>query len=122
LNGRRRGTAKEAFEVRIVVQGLAPLAALAFVLGAVIVWDRLREPRRDPARPMAVVDARTYRDAKRRVRRLLDAGDTMQARTLMHAMCLWLRREVHTGRKSRRVRRVADLEQWQLRLEQLAIG
>ena len=105
-----------------IVQGLVPLAALLLVLGAVIVWDRLREPRRDPARPMAVVDARTYRDAERRVRRLLAVGDTMHARTLMHAMCVWLRSEVNTGRESRRVRRAADLEHWQLRLEQLAIG
>jgi hypothetical protein len=72
------------------------MAALALVLGAAIVWDRWREPRRDPARPMAVVDDRTYRDAQQRIGRLLDASDTMRARTLMHGSCLWLRREVTT--------------------------
>jgi hypothetical protein len=70
---------------------------------------------------MAVVDGRTYRDAQRRIQRLLDVGDTMRARYLMHAICVWLHSEVNTGRKSRRPRRAADLEQWQLHLEQLPL-
>ncbi len=49
---------------------------------------------------MAVVDGRAYRDAQRRIQRLLDAGDTMRARHLMHAICVWLRYEVRTGRCS----------------------
>ncbi len=103
-----------------LLTALIPLAACALIFGAVVGWDRLREPHRDPTRPMAVVDARTYRDAQRRIRRLLDAGDTMRARFLMHAICVWLRSEVHTGRTSRRVHRAAALEQWQLRLAQTA--
>jgi hypothetical protein len=38
----------------------------------------------------------------------------------MHALCLWLRDEVRFGRRSRRPKRFADLEQWELRLAQLA--
>lgn len=98
---------------------LIPLAALV-IFAAVILWDRLREPHRDPTRPMAVVDPRTYRVAQRRIGRLLDTGDVLRARYLMHATCVWLRREIHTGRKSRRVRRAHELEQWELRLEQYA--
>jgi hypothetical protein len=40
---------------------------------------------------MAVVDDRTYRDAQRLIQRLLDAGDTMRAGNLIHAICTWLR-------------------------------
>jgi hypothetical protein len=87
----------------------------------VVGWDRLREPHRDPTRPFAVVDLRTYRDAQRRIERLLAAGHPIRARYLMHAICAWLRSEVHTGRRSRRAKRAAALEQWELRLEQLAV-
>jgi hypothetical protein len=104
--------------MRMVLLAAGPLAAAALVFGVVVLWDRLREPHRDPTRPMAVVDARTYRDAQRRIERLIAAGDTRRARHLMHAICVWLRGEIHTGRKSRRVHRAAALEQWQLRLQQ----
>ncbi|RZU46581.1 hypothetical protein EV385_6656 [Krasilnikovia cinnamomea] len=107
--------------MKTILLGAAPLAAVALIFGAVVLWDRLREPRRDPTRPMAVADGRTYRDAQRRIRRLLDAGDTMRARHLVHAIRAWLRDEVRTGRKSRRARRAADLEQWELRLEQIPL-
>lgn len=107
--------------MRTVLVALAPVAAVALIFGAVVLGDRLREPYRDPTRPMAVVDRRTYRDAQRRIGRLLDDGDTMRARHLMHAICGWLRSEIHTGRRSRRVRRAAELEQWQLRLEELPL-
>ena len=107
--------------MRTILLAAAPVTAIALIFGAVVLWDRLREPFRDPTRPMAVVDGRTYRDAQRRIQRLLDAGDTMRARYLMHAICVWLRSEIHTGRKSRRLRRAADLEQWELRLEQFAL-
>jgi hypothetical protein len=102
------------------ILGLIPLATIALIFGAVIGWDRLREPHRDPTRPMGVVDARTYRDAQRRIGRLLDAGDVLHARYLMHAICVWLRREIHTGRTSRRLLRARQLEQWELRLAQHA--
>lgn len=107
--------------MRTVVLAAGPLVAAALIFGVMVLWDRLREPHRDPTRPMAVVDGRTYRDAQRRIQRLLAAGDTMRARHLMHAICVWLRYEVRTGRKSRRVRRAADLEQWKLRLEQIPL-
>jgi hypothetical protein len=107
--------------MRTVLLGAAPLVVVALIFGAVVLWDRLREPHRDPTQPMAVVDSRTYRNAQRRIGRLLDAGDTMRARHLMHAICVWLRSEIHTGGKSRRAHRAADLEQWQLRLEQLPV-
>jgi hypothetical protein len=107
--------------MRTILLAALPLTAAALIFGVVVLCDRLREPHRDPTRPMAVVDNRTYRDAQRRIERLLEAGDTMRARHLMHAICIWLRYEVRTGRKSRRAHRAADLEQWELRLEQFAL-
>jgi hypothetical protein len=79
---------------------------------AVIGWDRLREPRRDPARPFAVVDHRTYRDGQRRLSRL--AGDTQHALYVIEAMRQWLRGEIHTGPKRRRPWCAAQLEQLEL--------
>lgn len=104
--------------MELFLRALIPLAAFALIFGAAVAWDRLREPHRDPTKPLAVVDGRTYRAAQRRIRRLLAAGDIMRARHLMHAICVWLRAEIHTGRPSRRVRRARDLEQWELQLEQ----
>jgi hypothetical protein len=92
----------------IFLHALIPLAAFAVIFGAVVVWDRLREPHRDLTRPMAVVDRRTYRDAQRRIRRLLAASNTMHARHLTHAICVWLRSEIHTGRRVHRVRQPAN--------------
>ncbi|GAB1646863.1 hypothetical protein [Krasilnikovia sp. MM14-A1259] len=107
--------------MRTILLAALPVTAMTLIFGFVVLCDRLREPHRDPTRPMAVVDARTYRDAQRRIERLIEAGDTMRARHLMHAICLWLRDEVHTGRQSRRANRAADLEQWELRLEQIPL-
>jgi hypothetical protein len=105
----------------MLTAAIIPAAAL-LIFAAVVVWDRLREPHRHPTRPCAVVDPRTYRDAQRRVTRLLDAGDPIGARHVMHAMCVWLRQEIHTGPKRRRVLRASQLEQWQLRLAQTRTG
>lgn len=71
-----------------VIQGLWPVAAVVLVVGAVIGWDRLREPHRDPARPMAVVDRRTYQAAVRRIARLESGHDPydIHARTLRHSI------------------------------------
>ncbi len=66
-------------------------AAMGLVFGAVVVVNRLREPHRDPRRPAAVVDPRTYRDACRRVDRLLERGDVTHARIVITSICLWLR-------------------------------
>lgn len=99
-----------------ILFGAIPPLAVLLILAAAIVWDRLREPHRDLRRPFAVVDRRTYRDAQRRIQRLRAAGDDLHARYLMHAVCVWLRREILTGRASRRLRYAADLEQWELRL------
>lgn len=104
--------------MELFLRALIPLAAFAVIFGAVVAWDRLRELHRDPTEPMAVFNGRTYRDAQRRIRRLLAAGDIVIARHLMHAICVWLRAEIHTGRPSRRPRRARDLEQWELQLEQ----
>jgi hypothetical protein len=95
-------------------------ALIALILGAVVAWDRLREPHRDPTRPFVVVDPRTYQDAQQRITRLLAADDPTHARPLIHAICIWLRDEIHTGPSRRRVRRARELEQWELRLQDLA--
>lgn len=97
---------------------LLPALSVPLFLGAVIAWDRLREPHRDPRRPFAVVNRRTYRDAQRRLERLLDMGEVVKALVLTMSMCGWLRQEVHVGRRSRRVWCAAELERLELRIEQ----
>jgi hypothetical protein len=82
----------------------------------VITWDRLRAPHRDPRKPIAVVDPRTYRDACRRVDRLVALDEVVRARTVATAICLWLRNEIRSGRKTRRIRRASELETWELRM------
>jgi hypothetical protein len=71
--------------VLIIFYAVAPIGAFALILGTAILWDRVREPRRDPSRPLAVVDDRTYHDAQRRIQRLLTTGDTAHAQNLIHA-------------------------------------
>jgi hypothetical protein len=105
--------------VNPILMGLIPVTGIALIFAAVVGWDRLREPHRDPTRPFAVVDLRTYHDAQRRIERLLAADDPTRARHLIHAICQWLRYEVRTGRPSRRVKQAAELEQWELQLAQL---
>lgn len=78
--------------------------------------------RRDPRRPVVVVDERTYRSAERAARELLasdDFSDWVKAKFAVTAIMLWLRTEVRTGRTSRRAERAARLELWEAELEPL---
>lgn len=109
--------------MRTLLMALVGTAAVGLVFAVVVLIDRIREPRRDPARAYAVVDARTLQRALRRVDRLEQLGeveDIIRARSLLHGASLWLRGEIHTGPKRQRVRRAAQREQVELRLEQLA--
>lgn len=77
---------------------------------------------RDVRRPVAVVDERTYRYAARAVDELLRSGgstDQVRAKFAITAITLWLRSEVRTGRKARRMERAARLERWELRLQDI---
>lgn len=105
-----------------IVAGVWSLALVPAVIGAVIGWDRWREPRRDPRSPIAVVDRRTLGDALRRVGRmdLDDPADAIWAAGHLTAARLWLRVEVRLVRsRRRRVEYAAVLERVELRLEQL---
>lgn len=62
--------------------GFSPFAAFALPFGAVIGRDRLREPVPRPAGPSLVVNARAYREARRRYGRLVAVSDLDAARTL----------------------------------------
>ncbi|MBW4722403.1 hypothetical protein [Saccharothrix obliqua] len=101
-----------------VLMALTPPAAAGVVLGGVILWDRLREPHRDPAKPFAVVDARTFRDGRRRYDRLVAAGDWSHAHAVATAICVWLRHERHHGRAARRRRLDAQLGVWTARAQE----
>jgi hypothetical protein len=106
-----------------LLMALAGPTAAGLVFAVVVIIDRIREPHRDPGGVYAVVDSRTLACALRRVDRLEQRGevsDLLRARTLLHAARAWLRGEIHTGRKRHRVRRAAQLEQVELRMEQLA--
>jgi hypothetical protein len=73
-------------------------------------------------RPVAVVDERTYRQAVEAVTLLLDTGeyrDLMRAEHVAVAVILWLRYEIHTGRRSKRASRAARLEHWEMHLDQI---
>lgn len=88
-----------------VAAGIGSPALAVLVMLAAIGWDRWREPRRDPRRPMAVVDRRTLRDALARVDRLdlTDDRDRAVATGLLTGARKWLRYEFHTGPKRRRL-------------------
>jgi hypothetical protein len=78
--------------------------------------------RRDPRRPVVVVDERTYRFAEWAAGELLssdDFSDWVKAKFAITAITLWLRTEVRTGRRSRRAERAARLERWEAALEPL---
>ena len=62
-------------------------------------------------RPIVVVDRRTYRSARRKIAVLIDQGDYTRAKFGITATMLWLRREIRTGPRRRRVQYAADLEQ-----------
>lgn len=101
-----------------VLLGVIPLATLGLVFGGVVLWERFREPRRDPRRIMAVVDRRTYRNACRRVDKLVRQGDWTRAHAHAVAICQWLNYEQHHGRRLRRERLAADLEVWTARRQE----
>jgi hypothetical protein len=65
-------------------------------------------------RPIVVVDRRTYRTARRKITALMDRGDYTRAKSGLTATMLWLRYEVGTGPKRRRIRYAADLEQLEI--------
>ena len=76
--------------------------------------------RRDPRRPVVVVDERTYRFAEWAVSELLGSGDfsdLVKAKFAITAITKWLRNEVRTGRRSRRAERAVRLERWEAALE-----
>lgn len=93
---------------------LVPAGVLA-VLGLVIGFDRLREPHRDPRKPCAVVDRRTFRDATRRVNKLAAAGDFTRAWCGAVSICVWLKSERHYGSPRRRAWFATQLEIWTAR-------
>lgn len=98
-----------------VLPAAYPIAAFVLVMGVVIGWDRLREPRRDLHRPFALGCERDYRDARRRVGRLAAAGEFQHAWLGCVAICTWLASERHYGGPRRRARLSADLEAWTAR-------
>jgi hypothetical protein len=77
------------------------------------------EKRMNLDRPIVVVDRRTYRGARKRAAMLTENGDLIRAKSGLTAMRLWLRYEINTGPKRRRIRYAADLEQLELAEEDL---
>lgn len=69
--------------------------------------------------PVSVADRRTLRLAERRIAAYQAAGDIRAAAYGMQAIEVYLRDQVRNGPKRERVRRAAELEQWQLRRQQL---
>ena len=89
----------------------APTAALVvFVIGGFFIQHRLDGPNAF----IVVVDRRTYRSAGRRITAALAAGDTARAHAGLVALRRWLRREIHTGPKRRRLEYARALKQWEL--------
>jgi hypothetical protein len=99
----------------MVVQLVLPAVAICVVMALVIGWDRWRERRRDPRRPMAVVDMRTYRDACRRVDRLVALEEWWHAYAVATAITVWAKSERHFGSAKRRRRLQAAYEAWDQR-------
>jgi hypothetical protein len=70
------------------------------------------EPRRPRPR-------RTYRDAVRRVDRLVDVEDWTRAHAAAVAICTWLGSERHYGRARRRAWMTEDLARWTARAREM---
>ncbi|MFI7608865.1 hypothetical protein ACIBTV_27645 [Micromonospora sp. NPDC049366] len=100
---------------------IAVLALQGLVVGAVIGWDRWREPRRDPRRPVGVADRRTCRYALARVGRLdlTDDRDRMTAVGHLTAARTWLRYELRTGPRRRRLWCAVQLRTVEIKLSEL---
>ncbi|RJQ74190.1 hypothetical protein D5S17_23250 [Pseudonocardiaceae bacterium YIM PH 21723] len=97
-------------------------AAVVLVVGAAITWDRLREPHRPLHRPVVVVDERTYRDACRRVDKLIAVESWSAVYTATTAICVWLKSERHFGSRRRQARLTAALEQWTARKQEYSLA
>lgn len=85
-------------------------------------WLRYLVPppaHKDSRRPIVVVDERTYRHARKAVDAAKDAGEVLRAYEGLTAMRLWLRREIFTGRRSKRAGRARRLELVELEMEPL---
>ncbi|MFC9250637.1 hypothetical protein [Amycolatopsis thailandensis] len=76
-------------------------------------FDKIREPFRDPRRPAGpVVDRRTYRLVQRRVARLVELEEWNRAQAGAHSLCAWLRQKRHEGSPRNRERMNAALATW----------
>ena len=106
-----------------VIEAAAGPVGVGATIGAAAAWDHLREPHRPARRPFAVVDRRTYRQAVRRIERLVASGDPHDLVAARHgatAVCVWLRSERNmAGRAARRVALASTLERWELRRDQI---
>lgn len=98
-----------------ILLAIAGPALIGAVIGAVILWDRLREPHRNLYRPVTVVDRRTYKDAVRRIERLASLGEWTKAHNGTVAILTWLNGERGLGSPRRKQWVAAQLEHWQAR-------
>lgn len=103
--------------MEIVLAGIVGPGSALVVIGAVIIWDRCREPYRNLHRPFAVVDRRTKRDAERRINRLLARGedrDLRHAHYGMVAITTWLnhQRSTYAEKPQRRKALDDELARW----------
>jgi hypothetical protein len=85
---------------------------IGLILGAVILLDRWRAPRKDIRTSVAIGGERDYRDACVRVEKLAATGDWRRAHTGATAICTWLRSERHYGSRARQARLEAGLVTW----------
>jgi hypothetical protein len=100
-----------------VLMALAAPAAMGLVfLIALPIMSRIID---GPGKPIVVVDRRTYRLAERRVAQAEQDGNLVRAHAGATAIRLWLRREVHSGPKRRRLQRSRQLEWWELQADRL---
>lgn len=65
---------------------------------------------------IVVVDERTRRGAVNAIEQAFADGNYNRAHAGLTAMCKWLKQEIRTGRKSKRLERVAFLEQAEMQL------
>lgn len=105
----------------IVIRIAAVWAVMGIVFGAAILWDKLREKHRNPARVFAVVDERTYKIAEQHIERLEELGDLARVQARLLSMKAWLKGEIRNGSRRKALDRARRLEQIELQLEQLHI-
>jgi hypothetical protein len=73
----------------------------------------------DPSRPIAVVDERTARKAQQRAKAAMDSGEYHRAHAPLLALQSWLRYEITTGRKSRKIQRTHQLDLVEMHLAEV---